>query len=338
MASINESGYKTFQATAVAITAHKRVTVDSAGLIAVSGAANDWIGVTTEDIAASGYGTVRLKNAPGTFFFTASAAITRGNNLFPTASGKVDDAGTTGGAIGFVALEAATADDDVIEAAPTDAEGGISTLGDGQNIVLGTTTGTKIGTSVSQKLGLYNATPIIQPLGAWQGAITDSTGATTVGTFAAGVGIYNLSWACTLASITGAMDVLTTLTPGHKFKLLALDAFVSEPVATAAKAATLNLEIGTTNVTGGEVALTSANCATMGAKVAGAAITAANTGSSSDTISIEAASVTAFVDGAVNINCRIQNMDTADDVASLAEKWNELRSDLVALGIIKGAA
>jgi hypothetical protein len=38
------------------------------------------------------------------------------------------------------------------------------TLTDGANFVLGTTTGTKIGTATSQKLGFFNATPVIQPL------------------------------------------------------------------------------------------------------------------------------------------------------------------------------
>jgi len=37
------------------------------------------------------------------------------------------------------------------------------TISDGQNIVLNTTTGTKIGTATSQKLGFYNATPVVQP-------------------------------------------------------------------------------------------------------------------------------------------------------------------------------
>jgi hypothetical protein len=31
------------------------------------------------------------------------------------------------------------------------------------NIALGTTTGTKIGTATTQKLGFYNATPVVQP-------------------------------------------------------------------------------------------------------------------------------------------------------------------------------
>lgn len=36
-------------------------------------------------------------------------------------------------------------------------------IDDAKNIVLNTTTGTKIGTATSQKLGLWNATPVVQP-------------------------------------------------------------------------------------------------------------------------------------------------------------------------------
>ena len=41
--------------------------------------------------------------------------------------------------------------------------GGTFDLSDGANISAGTTTGTKIGTATTQKLGLWNATPIVQP-------------------------------------------------------------------------------------------------------------------------------------------------------------------------------
>ncbi len=50
------------------------------------------------------------------------------------------------------------------------------TLADAANLVVNATTGTKIGTATSQKLGFWNATPIIQPAGAGQAAYTDSTG------------------------------------------------------------------------------------------------------------------------------------------------------------------
>jgi hypothetical protein len=36
-------------------------------------------------------------------------------------------------------------------------------MADAQNIILNTSTGTKIGTSTSQKLGFFNATPVVQP-------------------------------------------------------------------------------------------------------------------------------------------------------------------------------
>lgn len=50
------------------------------------------------------------------------------------------------------------------------------TLADAFNVVANTTTGTKIGTAVGQKLGFWNATPIVQPSGAAQAALTDSSG------------------------------------------------------------------------------------------------------------------------------------------------------------------
>ena len=45
------------------------------------------------------------------------------------------------------------------------------TLNDGGNIILESATGSKIGTATSQKLGFYNATPVVQPT-----AVADATG------------------------------------------------------------------------------------------------------------------------------------------------------------------
>ena len=115
MTTENSSGFRTFQATAVALAQGLRVKVDSNGLISVAGAAEAAVGVTTEAIAASGYGTVKLFTAPGTFLCTASVAITRGNQVYPAASGKIAATGTT--ALPLVALEAATANGDHIECA-----------------------------------------------------------------------------------------------------------------------------------------------------------------------------------------------------------------------------
>lgn len=51
------------------------------------------------------------------------------------------------------------------------------TFQDGANIAINTTTGTKIGTGNTQKIGFFNATPVIQPLG-----VSDATGGATVDT------------------------------------------------------------------------------------------------------------------------------------------------------------
>ena len=55
---------------------------------------------------------------------------------------------------------------------------GTLTLLDGANIVFGTTTGTKIGTAASQKIGFYNTTPIVQPT---TGVATSAFAANTSG-------------------------------------------------------------------------------------------------------------------------------------------------------------
>ena len=64
---------------------------------------------------------------------------------------------------------------------------GSSTWADGKNIVLGTTTGSEIGTGATQLLGFYGATPVVQV-----GASVDTiTGLQNLGLFAAGTHPYN---------------------------------------------------------------------------------------------------------------------------------------------------
>lgn len=58
---------------------------------------------------------------------------------------------------------------------PDGLTGGSMTMGEAKNIALGTTTGTKIGTATTQKLGFWNATPVVQPV-----LIADPAGGATV--------------------------------------------------------------------------------------------------------------------------------------------------------------
>lgn len=100
----------------------------------------------------------------------------------------------------------------------------------------------------------------------------------------------------TLSNISAA-DMVTSFVPGFAGRILKVCYVAGVVASTASKAASLNLEIGSTDVTGGVVALTTANCNTKGATVEGSAITANNVFSETDSISVEASSVTAFVEG-----------------------------------------
>lgn len=99
-----------------------------------------------------------------------------------------------------------------------------------------------------------------------------------------------------LASIADG-DVITGFTPGFAGRIVDMDFIVNVPVTTGGDGTTLNAEIGTTNLTGGTITLTSANCTPQGAIIAASAITAGNHFDSSDTISVEASSTTAFAEG-----------------------------------------
>lgn len=101
-----------------------------------------------------------------------------------------------------------------------------------------------------------------------------------------------------LASLANG-DVVTAYTPGFAARIAKLSAVVTVPATTSAKAATLTMKIGSTAVTGGSLALTSANCTPLGNVVNASAVTAARDFVATDTISVVAASVTAFVEGSV---------------------------------------
>lgn len=124
-----------------------------------------------------------------------------------------------------------------------------------------------------------------------------------------GNNVLVLSLPITLAGVTGAGDVYTGLRPGVDGYVEDLTFFVTTAVTTGSKAASLNAEIDGTNVTGGVVALTSANCTPIGASVAGSQITAANRVTKASKLDIESSSVTAFSEGAGVLMVRIR-LDT----------------------------
>jgi predicted RecA/RadA family phage recombinase len=92
-------------------------------------------------------------------------------------------------------------------------------------------------------------------------------------------------------------DIVTTFTPGFAGTIEKISFVVTDPATTADKAATLNLEIGTTDVTGGVLSLTTTACGTLGKVTDATAITGNNAFEDDDAISVEATNVTAFAEG-----------------------------------------
>lgn len=90
-------------------------------------------------------------------------------------------------------------------------------------------------------------------------------------------------------------------TPGFAGRIKSVQFMVTTAVTTAAKLATLTPKIATVACTGGVVSLTSANCTPIGAEVDGTAITALNTFTAAQQLSVDVSAVTAFVEGAGQI-------------------------------------
>ena len=144
MITENSSGFKAFTATAVAIEAYTRVVLGSGGTISVAGANSLGVGFTTAVCAASGIVNVALIANPGTVMVQAAGVIPIGAFLFAAAAGEVAATGTY--RLNMIALDAATAQGDVIEAAFTHVQAHTSdTYADGDTAILaaaGTTQGT----------------------------------------------------------------------------------------------------------------------------------------------------------------------------------------------------
>lgn len=110
MSQFNDTGHGTLTLSAT-VAQHLRVTAAGAvgvlatppfGTARVSGVSGDVVGVV-------------YANKPGTVKMVASKAITAGAKVYSTTGGKITDTFATGGFLEGIAIEAAAADNDVIE-------------------------------------------------------------------------------------------------------------------------------------------------------------------------------------------------------------------------------
>jgi len=161
-------------------------------------------------------------------------------------------------------------------------------------------------------------------------ALTDNTTGAAGATLAAGTGISTIAVSVPAASVLAG--TIMAITPGYAYKVLSVDAYAEVAITTGAKAATITPNIAGGAITGGVIALSGTYA--EGAKQAGTAVTAANTGTAAQEFTLVVSAVTTFVEGTFVFVIRIQNMDTANAVASLNAQINSALAGLRSQGIL----
>lgn len=180
------------------------------------------------------------------------------------------------------------------------------------------------GTSTATSKGVSPAGPrvsITSPSAIVYSALT-AVGAVDNLSVTAGVGAYNITFPCHPATGTAAGEVVTEYTIGHKFRIIAW-AFVPT-VAMVGGSRVFNMEIDTTDV-GTTPSTVTIPATAIGVVIPGTTVAGANTGSATQKFSIEvAAGGTSLSAGEGYFIVSIQNMDSADAVASLSDHVNDL--------------
>lgn len=96
-----------------ALEAYRRVKLNSSGRVVYADAGEEFIGFTTNKVASGELVSVALRSAARTYKAVAAEAFALGATLYGANDGKVQD--TASGSAQAIALEAATADGDVVE-------------------------------------------------------------------------------------------------------------------------------------------------------------------------------------------------------------------------------
>lgn len=115
MSQSDNSGFLSLPA-GEAITQFMRVKKHTDGTAMIAGLAEKDIGTALETVATGAYVAIKLRTAAGTHKVIAKEALAIGATLYTEAGGKVQDTAEATSFQWGTALEAATADGDIIEA------------------------------------------------------------------------------------------------------------------------------------------------------------------------------------------------------------------------------
>jgi hypothetical protein len=152
-----------------------------------------------------------------------TGATTAGNCVqFADSSGTIEDAGATC-AVGISAPTGPATSASFLRGDMTWSHdlvgpleiGGDVTIDDAKNFIFNATTGTKIGTATTQKLGFFNATPVVQQTGAINTALS-TLGLVTSGTLASSAltGTIPAAWLGTTSTTALAGNKILSGTTG----------------------------------------------------------------------------------------------------------------------------
>lgn len=167
--------------------------------------------------------------------------------------------------------------------------------------------------------------------GALPNPLVDASTGTASDAIAATVSCFTLSIPHTFEAGVGAGEVVTEYILGYAFKILAWSFIADVPSTGAGASRVFNMEIGATDV--GTVVstctVTLASTSAKGEQTLGTAVSGANVGTALNNFSIEvAAGGTTFTAGSGTFLVLIQNMDSANSIASLADHINDIISAL----------
>ena len=116
MSQRDDSGFKSYEADE-AIELYSRVKLDADGKITKAGLTDKSIGTlqTEAALAAGQVVSVKLRSAAGTHKVRVSEALAAGATIYSEADGEVQDTAQATSFMEGTALEAATADNDIVE-------------------------------------------------------------------------------------------------------------------------------------------------------------------------------------------------------------------------------
>ncbi len=155
----------------------------SAGEYHTSGDFNTFYGFSSGNNNATGSNNTFVGANSGSFIATGASLTTVNNSVFIGLDTRANaNSQTNQIVIGYQAIGQGSNTITIGNTSITDNYiRGNFNITDARNLIIGTTTGTKIGTATSQKLSFWNATPIVQPTTAIaESAFVENAGGTAV--------------------------------------------------------------------------------------------------------------------------------------------------------------